>query len=127
MQQEKAIIINNVLLLLLVRPLLETCSNSACLPKVLTSLEQLLLTDDKPEMTKQIHAILGQPPPFPGCSSLKGDCIGQTGLRPSGAGQVAFPEEQKNFSAQTRQSNLVFSKEKCTHSDNVRKLQVPEV
>lgn len=64
----------------------ETYSNSARLPRVLSSLEQLLLTlssmNAKPKVAEQTCAILGQPPSFPGGSSLKGGWMGQTGLCP---------------------------------------------
>lgn len=109
----------------------ETYRNSARLPRVLSSLEQLLLTvssmNAKPKMAEQTSAILGQPPSFPGGSSLEGGWMGQTGLCPRRARQAAFPEEQTNLSVPTQQCYLASSGKKCTHSDNLGEFQVLKV
>lgn len=75
-------------------------------------------------MAEQTYAILGQPPLFPGGSSLKGDRMGQTVLCPSRARQAAFPEEQTNLSAQIQQCYLASSGEKCTLSGNLGQFHI---
>lgn len=132
-QQEKAIIINNMLLLLLISLLLshknmQQFSTSTEGPNKSGSMAvNSVLNGWQARNDKTDTCNLGQPWLFPGCSSLKGDCIGQTGLCPSGAREAAFPEEQRNLSAQIQQCNLAFSEEKRAHSGNVRELQVLKV
>lgn len=83
-----------------------------------TALDSVLM-NAKPKKAEQTYAILGQPPSFPGGSSLKGDWMGQAGLCPSRARQAAFPEEQTNLSAQIQQCYLPSSGEKGTLSCNL--------
>lgn len=132
-QQEKAIIINNTLLLLLVSLMLshknmQQFSTSTEGPNKSGSMAvNSVLNGWQARNDKTDICNLRSTRPFPGRSSLKGDCNGQTGLCPSEAGQAAFLEEQRNLSTQSQQCNLAFSEEKRAHSGNVRELQVLKV